>query len=132
VIKVEYKGEEITFVEHLDKWAWKGELNPSLTALKKKIDKSQKVEFDRVEVYVKAYNSIYPATATSKTEDGLFWVVRADDGKREKVADIRAKTEENDRLYQRYLGIGEEINRLVVERKQVIDSMEPFALKEAA
>lgn len=93
MIETEYKGYKITFNENTERWiADLGDLGtrekPSLTDLKKVIDKALKATFKRQEairpVWYYGCRTWELCTVTSKTDDGCYWIINEND-RREKV-----------------------------------------------
>ncbi len=113
-IKIEYKGEEIEFYEYDESWRWGGKSYPVPSKAKAAIDRSQKVDFERAEAYLRDWNGVAErVTVTSVADSGHFWIVGVD-GKRSKEESYRILeiTPENDAILARIAQLGVEIDDL--------------------
>ena len=83
-ITIEYEGEVIEFSEFTEKWRWRDESYAVPSKAKAAIDRSQRIDFKRVECYLMNFqNQPERVTVTSLELPNEAWVVRSN-GRRTK------------------------------------------------
>lgn len=124
-LEIEHKGEKIVFYESDETWNWNGREYAKPSSAKAAIDRSLRVDFEKLSALFEDYNGIKRVTVTSLAETGYAWIVNAE-GKRSKelLKRLFADSQVNADLLTQMAKKGDEIGKIRDEIRELNSRME--------
>ena len=128
-ITIEYEGEVIEFSEFTEKWRWRDKYYDVPSKAKAAIDRSQRIDFERVECYLMDFqNKPGRVTVTSLELPNEAWVVRSN-GRRTKemIKHLIACTPANEEVFKNISEKQDAISAIQYEINEMWKSVTMFS-----
>lgn len=134
-LEIEYKDYKIAFTEYSDAWSCEplginGE--PTLTAVKKKIDKwyLSTRRLGGIAMLTYGWRSIEPVTAVTIADDTHVWCKKGDRREKIRVTELMFDTPENKRLIAEAAEIDKQSTALDEKAKEIRQKIRLATMKE--